>query len=62
MEVLKELAGDERSYRSLTRSWFEHSPLLQTLRKVAERVSPLSSLRIMVQYGSRMPARWWGTG
>ena len=26
MEVLKELASDEMSYRSLTRSWFEHSP------------------------------------
>ncbi len=25
MEVLKELAGDEISYRSVTRSWFEHS-------------------------------------
>ena len=37
MEVLKELAGDERSYRSLTRSWFEHSPLLQMLRKLAEK-------------------------
>ncbi len=27
MEVLKELASDEVSYRSLTVSWFEHSPL-----------------------------------
>ena len=27
MEVLKELAGDEISYRSITHSWFEHSPL-----------------------------------
>jgi CheY-like chemotaxis protein len=35
MEVLKELASDEASYRSLTRSWFEHSPLHQTLKKVA---------------------------
>src|SRR5690606_27152766 len=26
MEVLKELASDEVSYRSLTNSWFEHSP------------------------------------
>ena len=37
MEVLKELAGDEASYRSLTVSWFEHSPLLQALRKIAEK-------------------------
>ncbi|MBP1651770.1 MAG: bifunctional response regulator/alkaline phosphatase family protein, partial [Bacteroidetes bacterium] len=37
MEVLKELAGDETSYRSITASWFEHSPLHQALRKVADR-------------------------
>lgn len=37
MEVLKELAGDERAYRSLTRSWFLHSPLWEALQKVAER-------------------------
>lgn len=37
MEVLKELAGDEKAYRSLTRSWFENSPLWQALQRVAER-------------------------
>ena len=37
MEVLKELAGDETAYRSLTRSWFLHSPLWSALRKIAER-------------------------
>ncbi len=37
MEVLKELAGDERSYRSLTESWFEHSPLHRALKKVSEK-------------------------
>lgn len=37
MEVLKELAGDEISYRSLTVSWFEHSPLFRALRKIAEK-------------------------
>ncbi len=37
MEVLKELAGDETSYRSLTASWFEHSPLHQALKKVADK-------------------------
>lgn len=35
MEVLKELASDESSYRSLTASWFEHSPLNQALKKIA---------------------------
>lgn len=37
MEVLKELAGDEISYRSVTRSWFEHSPLNQALKKIADK-------------------------
>lgn len=37
MEVLKELAGDEKAYRSLTRSWFIHSPLWATLQRMAER-------------------------
>ncbi|MBK8955950.1 MAG: PglZ domain-containing protein [Saprospiraceae bacterium] len=34
MEVLKELASDEKAYRSLTRSWFLHSPLWAALQKV----------------------------
>ena len=37
MEVLKELAGDEISYRSLTVSWFEHSPLFRALKKIADK-------------------------
>lgn len=37
MEVLKELAGDEKAYRSLTRSWFENSPLWAALQRAAER-------------------------
>lgn len=37
MEVLKELAGDERAYRSLTRSWFLHSPLWTALQRLEGR-------------------------
>lgn len=37
MEVLKELAGDETSYRSLTSSWFRNSPLHQALKKIADK-------------------------
>jgi len=37
MEVLKELAGDEKAYRSLTKSWFLNSPLWTALQKMAER-------------------------
>jgi len=35
MEVLKELAGDEKAYRSLTKSWFENSFLWQALQRIA---------------------------
>tara|TARA_B110000285_G_scaffold165072_1_gene184376 strand:- start:3474 stop:5018 length:1545 start_codon:yes stop_codon:yes gene_type:complete len=35
MEVIKELAGDESAYRSLTVSWFEHSPLHDIVKKIA---------------------------
>lgn len=34
MEVLKELAEDEPAYRSLTASWFEHSPLFEMLKRL----------------------------
>ena len=37
MEVLKELAGDEKAYRSLTLSWFDNSPLKSALEKLAEK-------------------------
>jgi CheY-like chemotaxis protein len=37
MEVLKELAGDEKAYRSLTRSWFLNSPLWAALQRAADR-------------------------
>ncbi len=37
MEVLKELAGDETAYRSLTRSWFLNSPLWKALQSLSER-------------------------
>lgn len=37
MEMIKELAGDESAYRSLTLSWFEHSPLLDLIRKISQK-------------------------
>lgn len=37
MEVLKELAGDEKAYRSLTKSWFLNSPLWSALQKIATK-------------------------
>lgn len=35
-EMIRELADDEAAYRSLTQSWFEHSPLQEIIKKVAE--------------------------
>ena len=37
MEIIRELANDEAAYRSLTLSWFEHSPLKDILRFLAEK-------------------------
>lgn len=37
MEVIRELADDEKAYRSLTVSWFEHSPLLDLIKKIHEK-------------------------
>ena len=36
MNIIKELADDEAAYRSLTLSWFEHSPLIDVIQKVAQ--------------------------
>lgn len=34
-KIIRELATDEAAYRSLTLSWFEHSPLLELLKKLS---------------------------
>lgn len=36
MEVIRELADDEAAYRSLTKSWFEHSALYDIVRQIAD--------------------------
>ena len=33
MQVIKELASDDKAYRSLTNSWFKNSPLLEIITK-----------------------------
>lgn len=37
MEVIRELADDDAAYRSLTLSWFEHSPLMDIIKQLAEK-------------------------
>ncbi len=41
MEVIRELAPDERAYLSLTKSWFLHSPLFELLKKISKTDSKL---------------------
>lgn len=36
MEVLKELAANDKGYRSLTKSWFDNSPLLEIIKQAKE--------------------------
>lgn len=36
MEVIKELANDDRAYRSLTNSWFLNSPLLKIIQEAQQ--------------------------
>jgi hypothetical protein len=36
MKVIKELADDDAAYRSLTASWFEHSPLLDIMKQISK--------------------------
>lgn len=36
MEVIKELAGDDKAYRSLTVSWFKNSPLFEIIQKAQQ--------------------------
>lgn len=37
MKMIRELAPDESAYRSLTKSWFLHSPLLDLLKRVSAK-------------------------
>lgn len=49
MDMIKELAADETAYRSLTVSWFKHSPLFELLRELSQHKV---SLVITTDHGS----------
>ena len=38
-QMVRELAPDESAYRSITKSWFNHSPLLDLLKKISTKIS-----------------------
>ncbi|MDN5202591.1 PglZ domain-containing protein [Fulvivirgaceae bacterium BMA10] len=37
MEMIRELAPDEAAYRSITKSWFMHSPLFEVLKRISDK-------------------------
>lgn len=41
VSLMRELSEDEAAYRSVTKSWFEHSPLLEALKKIADKKAKL---------------------
>lgn len=41
MDMIRELAGTDKSYRALTKTWFENSSLLEMLKKIADSGSDL---------------------
>ncbi len=41
MDMIKELADNSAAYRSLTLSWFEHSPLFELIKKIQESGSKM---------------------
>lgn len=49
IEILRELAEDESAYRSITRSWFEHSPLFDMLKYLSAKGA---SVIITTDHGS----------
>ena len=49
MEVIKELANDEKAYRSLTNSWLQNSPLMEMFRFVSEKKA---NMMITTDHGS----------
>jgi CheY-like chemotaxis protein len=49
-ELLRELAPDESAFRSVMRSWFEHSALLETLKEIA--AAPQSVVVVTTDHGS----------
>ena len=48
MEVIKELASNDKSYRSLTQSWFKNSPLLEMIQQAQQL-----GFKTPYHYGSR---------
>ncbi len=60
-KMIRELATTDAAYRSITESWFRHSPVLELFRRIADR-----GYRVVLttDHGTirvDSPSRWWAT-
>ena len=60
MEVIKELADDDKAYRSLTVSWFKNSPLLSIIQKAQEMGQKLIITTDHGTINSKVPSKVMG--
>ena len=61
MEVIKELTGDEKAYRSLTLSWFKNSPIFSTIQKAQKAGMKLIITTDHGTINSKTPTKVIGT-
>lgn len=61
VEMIRELANDEAAYRSLTVSWFKHSPLFALIKELKEQDVKLLLLLIMEQCEFKILLKWLAT-
>jgi len=61
LEVIKELTGDEKAYRSLTLSWFKNSPIFSTIQKAHKAGMQLVITTDHGTINSKTPSKVIGT-
>ena len=61
LDVIKELAGDEKAYRSLTLSWFKNSPIFSTIQKARKAGMQLVITTDHGTINSKTPTKVIGT-
>ncbi len=61
LDVIKELAGDEKAYRSLTLSWFKNSPIFSTIQKARKAGMQLVITTDHGTINSKSPTKVVGT-
>ena len=61
LDVIKELTGDEKAYRSLTLSWFKNSPIFNTIQKAQKAGMQLVITTDHGTINSKTPTKVIGT-